>query len=423
MGKRGLGKTFAEKIFAIKSGKEDISVGEIVSISPDVLLCSAATFAIAIEQFRELGVKKVWDPDRIVVILDHFIPAPTMQVANNHKLIREFVKEQAIKNFYDIREGVCHQVMVEKCHALPGMLILGKDSHTTSYGAIGAFSSGIGTTETAVVLATGRLWLRLPESVKIVVNGKLPKGIFAKDVALKIIHDLTSDGCTYKAVEFYGETIGKMSISERFTLANMSVEMGAKASFTACDDVTEAYLQAHGCPRYKPVFPDQGASYERVYEFDVSSLEPMVSCPHQVDNVKSVTEVVGLEVNQAFLGSCTNGRVDDLEIAARILEGKKVHPNVRLLVVPASRGVYLEALERGHIRTFLEADAVVANPGCSACFGANGVLADGERCISSSNRNFMGRMGNAKSEVFLASPATVAASAIKGKIADPRNFL
>jgi len=419
-----LGKTFAEKIFAIKSDKEEISVGEIVTASPDVLMCSAVTFAIAIEQFRRLGVKKVWDPDKIVVILDHFIPAPTMQVANNHKLIREFVKEQGIKRFYDIREGICHQVMVEKCHALPGMLILGKDSHTTSYGAIGAFSSGIGATETAIILATGNLWLRLPESVKILVKGKLPKGIFAKDVILKIIHDLTSDGCTYKAVEFCGETIERMNISERFTLANMSVEMGAKASFIACDNVTKEYLQEHGCsPHYKPVFPDQDASYEGTHEFDVASLEPMVACPHQVDNVRSIAEVEGIEVNQAFLGSCTNGRGDDLEIAARVLRGKKVHPNVRFLVVPASRAVYLEVLERGHIRTFLEAGAVVANPSCSACFGADGVLAAGERCIASSNRNFRGRMGNPDSEVFLASPATVAASAINGKITDPRNLL
>jgi len=418
-----MGKTFAEKILALKSNEKNVPVGKIINASADMVMCSAVTFAIAIEQFKKLEVESVWDPDKVVVILDHFVPAPTAQVANNHKIIRDFVAKQGIKHFYDIREGICHQVMVEKCHALPGTLILGKDSHTTSYGAIGAFACGIGTTETAVVLATGKLWLRMPGSFKITINGELSRGVFAKDVILKIIHDMTSDGCTYKAVEFCGEAIEKMSISERFTLANMSVEMGAKAGFIACDDVTEEYLREHGCPHFKPVFPDHDALYEKECVFDVSSLGPMVACPHQVDNVKSVEELEGLKINQAFLGSCTNGRVDDLAIAAGILLGREVHPNVRLLVVPASREVYLEALKHGYMKTFIESGAVVLNPHCSACFGANGVLADGERCIASSNRNFIGRMGNARSEVFLASPATVAASAINGNIADPRNFV
>ena len=418
-----MGKTFAEKILAVKSNEKDVSAGKIVTASADMLLCSAATFAIAIEQFYRLEVTSVWDPDKVFVILDHFVPAPSSQVANNHKVIREFVAEQGIKHFYDIREGICHQVLLEKCCALPGTLILGKDSHTTSSGAVGAFGCGIGTTDTAVVLATGKIWLRVPESVKIVIEGKPPTGVFAKDIILKAVQRLTSTGCIYKSAEFCGETVESMAVSERFTLTNMSVEMGAKTSFVGFDDIAKKYLKERGCQDFEPVFPDRDALYAREYKLNVSSLEPVVACPPHVDNVKPVTELDGVEVHQAFLGSCTNGRIDDLAIAAGLLQGREVHPNVRMLVVPASREVYLEALGQGYIKTFLESGAVVLNPHCSACFGANGILADGERCISSSNRNFIGRMGNTRSEIFLASPATVAASAINGKISDPRGFL
>jgi homoaconitate hydratase family protein len=344
-------------------------------------------------------------------------------VANNHKRIREFVAAQGIRHFYDIREGICHQVLLEKCCALPGTLILGKDSHTTSSGAVTAFGCGIGTTETAVVLATGRLWLRVPESIRIVIEGKPPTGVFAKDIMLKVVETLTSTGCMYKSVEFCGETVENMVISERFTLTNMSVEMGAKTGFVGFDNITEEYLRERGCGNLEPVFADPDALYAKEYNLNVGSMEPLVACPPRVDTVKPVTELDGVEVHQAFLGSCTNGRIDDLAIAARILEGREVHPNVRMLVVPASKEVYLEAMGQGFLKTFLESGAVVLNPHCSACFGANGILADGERCISSSNRNFIGRMGNAGAEIFLASPATVAASAVNGKISDPRGFL
>lgn len=314
-----MGKTFAEKLLASKVNKNEVTPGEIINASPDMLMCSMSTFAIAINQFRRIGVEKVWDPDRLVVILDHFVPAESIQTANNHKIIREFVKEQGIKNFYDIKAGVCHQVMVEKGHALPGTLILGKDSHTTSYGAVGSFSSGIGYTETASIMAAGELWLRVPESVKIILKGELGKGVFAKDVALKIIHDFTVDGCTYKCVEFCGEGAQAMSVSERFTLANMSVEMGAKACNFPFDKVTEEYCKKQGFFKdlhYCPVLADEDAHYESVYELDIGSLEPLIACPHQIDNVKPISKVEGLEVNQGFLGSCTNGRIDDLEIAA-----------------------------------------------------------------------------------------------------------
>lgn len=423
-----MGRTFAEKLLASKANKEEAIPGEIVIVSPDVLMCSMSTFAIAIKQFRKIGVEKVWNSERLVVILDHFVPAESIQTANNHKLIREFVKEQEIENFYDIKAGVCHQVMVEKCHALPGTLILGKDSHTTSYGAVGSFSSGIGVTETASIMATGELWLKVPESVKIILKGQLQRGVFAKDVALKIIQDFTADGCTYKCVEFSQERVADaMSISERFTLANMSVEMGAKACYFPFDTITEEFFKKRGLRKnfdYQPVFPDENAHYESIYELDISRLEPLISCPHQVDNVKAISEIEGVEVNQGFLGSCTNGRIDDLEIAARLLEGRKIHKDIRLLISPGSTEVYLEALSKGYLRVFVEAGATVLNPSCSACHGAHqGVLGDGERCISSSNRNFKGRMGNINSEVYLASPASVVSSCIAGHITDPRKVL
>jgi 3-isopropylmalate/(R)-2-methylmalate dehydratase large subunit len=422
-----MGKTFAEKLLALKVNKPEVAPGEIINTSPDVLMCSMSTFAVAINQFRKIGVEKVWDPDRLVVILDHFVPAESIATANNHRLIREFVKEQEIKQFYDIKAGVCHQVMVEKGHALPGTLILGKDSHTTSYGAVGSFSSGIGYTETASIMATGELWLRVPESVKIILKGKLGIGVFAKDVALQIIHDFTVDGCTYKCAEFYGEGAETMTISERFTLANMTVEMGAKACYFPVNMITEEYLRIRGLFKnihYWPVLPDEDAQYENIYELDISRLEPLIACPHQVDNVKPISEVEGLEINQGFLGSCTNGRIDDLEIAACMLKGKKIHQDVRLLISPASTEIFLEALSKGYIKIFLEADATVLNPSCSACHGAHqGVLGDSEKCISSSNRNFKGRMGNIHSEIYLASPASVIASCITGCITNPRKFL
>jgi len=423
-----MGMTFAEKLLALKGNKTETTPGQIVTVTPDALMCSMSTFAYAINQFRKIGIDKVWDPERLVVILDHFVPAESVQTANNHKLIREFVKEQGIKHFYDIKAGVCHQVMVEKCHTLPGTLVLGKDSHTTSYGAVGAFSSGIGATEVASIMALGELWLRVPESIKVILNGRLPKGAFAKDAALKIIQHFTADGCTYKCVEFSGDgVVDAMSISERFTLSNMSIEMGAKASCFPFDGVTEDFFNERGRfknSHYHPVIPDDEANYESTFELNLADLTPLVSCPHEVDNVKAVSEIEGLAIHQGFLGSCTNGRIDDLAIAAQLLAGKTIHKDVRLLISPASTEIYLDALSKGYIKIFLEAGATVLNPSCSACHGAHqGILADEERCISSSNRNFRGRMGNINSEVYLASPASVVSSCITGQITDPRDLL
>jgi len=415
--------TIAQKILARKAGKSKVEVGEIVEVEPDVVM-SHDNAGLVIKQFKNIGVSKVWNPNKIVIPLDHRAPAESEKTANAHHQIRLFVKDQKIKNFYDINEGICHQVMVEKAHILPGELALGTDSHTTSYGCIGALSTGIGATEMAGIWALGKLWLKVPESIKIVFLGRLPLGVYAKDVILLVIKNLTSEGASYKSVEFYGEVVSEMSVSERFTLSNLSMEMGAKFAIVPFDKVTKRFLRNSSKRSYQPVWADKIAGYENEYEFNISKLAPQIACPHSVDNVKDVEELGDVKIDQVVLGSCTNGRLDDLEIAARILKGKRIHPDTRMLVLPCSKAVYLEALKKGIIRIFLESDCVVLNPGCGPCLGAHeGILAEGERCLATTNRNFKGRMGSSQSEVYLASPATAAATALKGKIADPRDFL
>jgi len=417
------GLTIAQKGLALKAGKSEVRVGEIVYVEPDLAM-SHDNAGLVIKQFREIGVAKVWNPDKIVIPLDHRAPAESEKTAEAHRSIRLFVKEQGIKNFYDIKEGICHQVVIEKGHILPGELAVGTDSHTTSYGCLGALSTGIGATEMAAVWATGKIWLRVPESLKLTINGRLPLGVYAKDAILYIIGELTVEGANYKSVEFYGDTVENMSVSERFTLANLSMEMGGKFAIVPFDNVTKKYLKGRTKKTYQPIFADENAIYENEYEYNISRLEPQVACPHNVDNVKSIDEVKGIKIDQVLLGSCTNGRIDDLEIAARLLKGKKVHPDTRMLVLPGSKSIYLEALKRGMIKTFLEANCVVLNPGCGPCLGAHeGLLAKGERCLATTNRNFKGRMGSTESEVYLASPATAAATAIRGEISDPRDFL
>jgi len=417
------GLTIAQKGLALKVGKSGVQVGEIVYVEPDLAM-SHDNAGLVIKQFREIGVSKVWNPDKIVIPLDHRAPAESEKTAEAHRSIRLFVKEQGIKNFYDIKEGICHQVVIEKGHILPGELAVGTDSHTTSYGCLGALSTGIGATEMAAVWATGNIWLRVPESLKLTLNGRLPLGVYAKDVILYIIGELSVEGANYKSVEFYGDTVENMSVSERFTLANLSMEMGGKFAIVPFDNVTKKYLKGRARRSYQPIYADENAIYENEYEYNISRLEPQVACPHNVDNVKSIDEIKGIKIDQVLLGSCTNGRIDDLEIAARLLKGKKVHPDTRMLVLPGSKSIYLEALKRGMIKTFLEANCVVLNPGCGPCLGAHeGLLAKGERCLATTNRNFKGRMGSTESEVYLASPATAAATAIRGEISDPRDFL
>jgi len=418
-----MSSTISEKILARASGNKKVEAGEIVDASVDLAM-SHDNAALVSKVFKEIGVEKVWNPDKIVIILDHRAPANIIKAAEAHKSIREFVKSQDIKNFYDIGEGICHQVVPEKGFVKPGMLIVGTDSHTTTYGAFGAFSTGIGATEMACVWATGKLWLKVPETIKMIIEGKLQDMVMAKDVILYIIGKIGSDGANYKAIEFYGETVKNFSVASRITISNQAMEAGAKVAIVPPDEKTLDYLKGRVKGDVEPISADKDANYEDVLEFDVSDLEPQVACPHAVDNVKPVSEVAGIEINQAVLGSCTNGRLEDLEIAARILEGKRIASSVRMIVVPASREVYLEALKKGYIEIFLKAGATIINPGCGPCLGAHqGVLASGEKAITSTNRNFRGRMGSPDSEVYLASPATVAVSAIKGEIADPREVL
>ncbi len=415
--------TLAEKILARASGNKEVAAGDYVIAKIDVAMAHEGA-AWVIDELMRVGIDRVWDPDRIVILFDHWAPAPTELAATMHKKIREFVKRHKIKHFYDIKAGICHQIMPEMGHVRPGELIVGTDSHTTTYGAFGAGGTGIGTTDMAVVFATGELWFRVPESIKFVIRGTLPKYVTSKDVILKIAGKYGAEVAQYKSVEFEGPTISNMSIASRMTLSNMAMEIGAKFALIPPDDKTINYVKYRTSKPFTPLYPDSDAVYERVYELDVSDLEPQVAFPHSVDNVKPISEAEGIKIDQAFIGSCTNGRLEDLVAAAEILRGRKVHPDVRLIVIPASREVYLEALKAGIIETLLEAGAVVCNPTCGPCMGTHlGLLADGERCISSSNRNFKGRMGSSKSEIYLASPYVVAASAVKGEITDPRKLV
>jgi 3-isopropylmalate/(R)-2-methylmalate dehydratase large subunit len=413
-----------EKILADASGKREVSPGEIVEASIDVAMIHDLTGPLAIKSFRNIGAKKVWDNQRIVVILDHLVPASSVISANLHKIVRNFVEEQNIENFYDVgRGGVCHQVMPEKGHVRPGEVIVGADSHTCTYGAFGAFATGIGSTEMAAVFATGKLWFRVPEVIKVNVTGKFQNLVTAKDLTLNVVGKIGADGAIYKGLEFGGSMIRDMSVDGRMVLCNMAVEMGAKAGIIEPDEKTLDYVKGRTDKTIKPVKSDPESVYEKVLDVDVSALEPQVAVPHSVDNVKPVSEVENVEVDQAFIGSCTNGRLEDLRSAARVLKGKKIARGVRLIVIPASQEIYLNALNEGLIKTFMEAGATIGNPNCGPCLGGHmGLMAEDEVCISSSNRNFVGRMGSTKSYVYLASPATVAASAITGKITDPRRL-
>ncbi len=415
--------TFAQKILAAKAGVPHVEVGQIVEVEPDFCLSHDNTAAIA-KTFGKIGVRRVKNPERFVIVLDHTVPASTEKYALGHKEIREFVSLQGISNFYDAGVGICHQVLPEKGFALPGALVLGSDSHTTTYGAFGAFSAGIGRSEMAVLYATSKIWLKTPASFKIVVHGRLEEPVTAKDLILRIIGDIGADGALYRSLEFGGEAVEKMSLASRMVIANMAIECGAKNGYFAPDKKTFAFLESRAVREYTPVYPDSDAEYERVIEFDASQLVPQVAKPHTVDNVVAIDAVAGTKIDQALLGTCTNGRLEDLRLAAGILGGKAVAKGVRLLVLPASQEVLLEALSEGLIDIFVRAGALVLSPGCGPCLGAHqGVLAPGEVCLSTANRNFKGRMGSADAEIYLASPATVAASAVAGVIADPREVL
>jgi 3-isopropylmalate/(R)-2-methylmalate dehydratase large subunit len=412
-------QTFAEKIFSRKAGRP-VAAGEIVVLEPDRLLSHDNTAAIA-KTFAKMGAARVVHPEKAVVVLDHCVPAATERYAQNHLEIREFVEAQGIEYFFDVGEGICHQVFAEQGFALPGELILGADSHTTSYGALGAFAAGIGRTEMAALYATGTLWLRCPESLRLEVVGEFGADVSPKDLILYVIGDQGADGALYQSVEFAGPTVSATSVSGRTTLCNMAAEMGAKNAYVAPDEKTRAFLEGRAKREYEEVFPDEDAAYARTLSYDVAGLEPQVACPHAVDNVAPVAEVAGTRVDQIVVGTCTNGRVDDLVVAANVLRNRHVAAGVRVLVFPASRAVYLEALGIGAVATLAQAGCVIMNPGCGPCLGAHeGILAAGEVCLSTANRNFRGRMGSSEAEIYLCSPATAAASALYGKITDPR---
>ena len=417
-----MGMTFAEKILAKYSGKKETMPGEIVTVKPDHLLTHDNTAAIIQKIKEELERYGVFSSDLPIIVIDHVVPASSEKTADNHKKIREFVKKYHITHFFDAGNGICHQVVVEKGLALPGSLILGSDSHTCSYGAVNAFSTGIDRTEAASLLLTGETWLKVPQSIKMILKGKLSDNVYAKDVILYIIGDITASGATYCSVEFHGD-ISQFSIEDRFTMANMGVEMGAKNAVFPFDDITRGYLDSIGVPSsaYSPVYPDEDASYMETLEYNLDEIEPMVACPHTVDNVKPVKDLEDIDIQQCLIGTCTNGRYSDFQVAAKILKDKKIHPDVRLLLLPASKSVLEKTLETGVMQPLIEAGGILLPPGCGPCLGAHqGVLAPGERCISTANRNFKGRMGSKEAEIYLASPATVAASALYGRITDPR---
>jgi methanogen homoaconitase large subunit len=411
--------TISEKILSRASGKLALS-DDFVIANIDYAMAHDGTSVLATKAFKEMGAKKVWDPQRIIIPFDHIAPANNETAAKLQKSIREWIKEQGIKNFFDVGEGICHQVLPEQGFAMPGKLIIGADSHSCTYGAFGAFATGVGATDMAEIFATGKLWLRVPQTIRINVDGKLAKGVSAKDMTLFIIKNVGADGANYKAIEYYGQTISDLSIPQRMTLCNMSIEMGAKTGIVPPDEKTFKYLEGIARDKYTPVYADKDAKYCKEFNFDAKDLEPQIAIPHEVDNVAGVGTVAGTPLDQVFIGSCTNGRLEDLKIVANILDGKMV--KVRTIVLPASRSVLIEATESGIIATLLRSGVIIAPPGCGPCLGAHmGVICEGETCLSTSNRNFKGRMG-AGGLIYLSSPETAAASALKGEITDPREL-
>lgn len=412
----------SEKILAKASNKEEVSPGDTINANIDVAMSHDGTSPPTIKVFEKLA-DKVWDPDKIVLVFDHNVPANTMGSAEFQQVVRDFAKKQGIKNIYKQGEGICHQVLPQEGHVKPSTVIVGADSHTCTYGAFGAFSTGLGATDLAMVYATGKTWFNVPESIKINVEGTLQEHVYSKDLILNIIKELGSYGGTYKSLEFHGSTIDNLSVDARMTMTNMVIECGAKNGIMVPNDDTKRYLAQRGIKNYEITTPDKNAQYEKIYDFDVDDLRPQVACPHNVDNVEDVDKVEGTTINQAVLGSCTNGRYEDLVQAAEILKNHKIHEDVQLLVFPASRKIYQKAIENGIIQTFLESNAIVCNPGCGPCLGAHmGVMTDDMTCISTTNRNFLGRMGSSKSYVYLSNPAVVASSAIRGEITNPCNI-
>lgn len=415
-----MGQTIVEKIFSNKSGK-NVSKGDIVSVNVDFIVSHDALGPMAIDSFKDMNGEKVANPQKTCFVMDHFVPSPARNFSIMQEKVKEFCNEQGVI-LYEGGEGICHQVVPEKGYVVPGDVVIGTDSHTCTYGALNAFATGVGSTDAAAALKTGKLWFKVPETIKVVFHGSLKPGVFAKDLVLFLAGVIGADGANYKAIEFSGKAIEDLDMESRLTIANMGIEMGAKAGIMLADDKTKEWLAARGRKDFNPISPDPDAAYDKVYEFDAGAIKPQVAKPHQVDTVVPVEEVAGTKIHQAVIGTCTNGRLSDLTIAAIILKGKKIAPNLRLIVVPASRTVLLQAIEKGIISTLVEAGAMVVTPGCGPCVGGHaGIPADNENVLSTANRNFKGRMGNANSFIFLASPATVAASALTGYITNPQS--
>jgi len=419
-----MGHTIFEKILLSHCHEPEIQIGDIVEVSVDRMMIHDFFTPFCFNKFREMEFPRVFNPEKVVIIYDHLIPTSFIDDYRHHKAAEDFAREHHITHVHR-SDGVCHQLMHEQGYVTPGDIVLGTDSHTVTYGAVGALATGIGYTEMAAVLGTGQMWMKVAPTIKVVFNGRLQKGVFSKDVILYLLGDIKTDGATYKVLEFTGSTIRAMTMDSRFVLSNMSVEGGAKAGIIAPDDKTIAYLRKfYAKDKLVMVQSDPDAVYERVLEYRAEDIPPLVACPHNVDNIKPSAELEHLTIDQAFLGSCTNGRLEDFAIAAKIVKGKKVHPYVRFIVVPASRDVFTQAVQKGYIETLAQAGAMICHPACGLCAGrSGGVLENGDRIISSNNRNFLGRMGGNKVEIFLGSPATVAASSLEGKITNPRKYL
>ncbi len=410
----------AEKILAAHADKKVISPGEFINVRVDMVLSNDITAPIAINEFRRIGVSRVFDPSKIVMVADHFVPNKDIASAEQAKQMREFCREQGIK-FYDVGEmGIEHVLLPEQGLVLPGDVVIGADSHTCTYGALGAFSTGMGSTDIAVAMATGDIWMKVPPTIKFIYNGILGKWVGGKDLILYTIGDIGVDGALYAAMEFTGSAIEELSMDGRFTMANMAIEAGGKAGLFHVDNKTQLYIKSKARRPYLVYEPDGDATYDKVIEYDVSSIEPQVSLPHSPANAKPVSEVGNVKIDQAVIGSCTNGRIEDLRLAAQIFRRHRVHQGVRCIIIPGTQQVYLEALSEGLIEIFIKAGAAVSTPTCGPCLGGHmGVLAEGERCVSTTNRNFVGRMGSTKSEVYLSNPAVAAASAVAGRIISP----
>ena len=408
-------QTVSEKIISRHVGHA-VAAGEIVITAVDGAMATDATAPLAIKAFEQMGGTKLWSPDNVSLVIDHASPAPNERIGNLHKLMREF-HQQMGGHFYDTGQGICHQLMVENGHVKPGDIFVGADSHTPTYGALNAFAVGVGSTDLAAVLLTGKIWLKVPGTIRIELNGRIPKGITAKDLILFLVGQLSISGATYKAIEYSGDALQELTLASRMTIANMSAEMGAKTGLVDPTGLELPYV-------FVPTLSDADAVYDDLFQFDASKLQPQIAIPHSPDNVRPLEEVVGQRIDQAFIGSCTNSRLEDLRMAARILQDKRIEPGVRLIIAPASKQVFNDALEDGTIQTLSEAGATFITSGCGPCVGTHqGIPGDGEVIISSSNRNFRGRMGNPRAQVFLGSPAVVAASALSGKIADPAAIL